>query len=98
MTPTVIAVSASPSHTMSKRNALFIQLGVGLGVIGDAHSGPTVKHRSRVKRDPTQPNLRQVHLIQAELHDELAERGFHLEPGEMGENVTTRGVDLLGLP
>ena len=70
----------------------------GLGVEGDAHAETTVKHRSRVARDPTQPNLRQVHLIHAELHDELAERGFDVEPGRMGENVTTRGVDLLALP
>jgi MOSC domain-containing protein YiiM len=67
-------------------------------VEGDAHAGPTVKHRSRVRRDATQPNLRQVHLIHAELHDELAGHGFTVAAGEMGENVTTRGVDLLGLP
>ena len=65
---------------------------------GDAHAGATVKHRSRVRRDPTQPNLRQVHLIHAELHDELAARGFDVGPGQMGENVTTQGVDLLSLP
>lgn len=65
---------------------------------GDAHLGETVKHRSRVKADPTQPNLRQVHLIHAELHDELRGRGFDVKPGDMGENVTTRGIDLLGLP
>jgi MOSC domain-containing protein YiiM len=69
-----------------------------LGVEQDAHAGETVKHRSRVARDPTQPNLRQVHLIHAELHDELRAAGFPVGPGEMGENVTTRGVDLLGLP
>ncbi|HEV7996436.1 MAG TPA: MOSC domain-containing protein, partial [Stellaceae bacterium] len=56
-----------------------------------------VKHRSRVARDPTQPNLRQVHLIHAELHDELRQAGFAVLPGSMGENVTTRGIDLLGL-
>ena len=65
---------------------------------GDAHMGATVKHRSRVRRDPTEPNLRQVHLIHSELHDELRERGFHVAPGDMGENVTTRGVGLLALP
>jgi MOSC domain-containing protein YiiM len=70
----------------------------GHGVDGDAHAGALVKHRSRVARDPSQPNLRQVHLIHAELHDELRLRGFALEPGQMGENVTTRGIDLLGLP
>jgi MOSC domain-containing protein YiiM len=70
----------------------------GLGVDGDAHLGETVQHLSRIRRDPTQPNLRQVHLVHAELHDELRDRGFELEPGQMGENVTTRGVDLLALP
>ena len=70
----------------------------GLGVDGDIHSGVTVRHRSRMARDPTQPNLRQVHLIHGELHDELAPLGFAVEPGAMGENITTRGLDILGLP
>jgi MOSC domain-containing protein YiiM len=70
----------------------------GLGVDGDAHAGKTVKHRSRVARDPGQPNLRQVHLIQAELHQELNGAGFSVAAGQMGENITTRGIDLLGLP
>ena len=70
----------------------------GIGVQGDAHAGATVKHRSRVAKDPTQPNLRQVHLIHAELHDALREAGYCVTPGEMGENITTRGVDLLRLP
>ena len=94
----VTAVSRSGTHTMSKPNQQSIQLLTGLGVADDAHQGETVKHRSRVKRDPTQPNLRQVHLIHAELHDELRDAGFAISPGQMGENVTTRGVDLLGLP
>ena len=95
---TVLAVHRSPTHSFSKRTALSIRLIAGLGVEGDAHAGETVKHRSRVAKDPTQPNLRQVHLIHAELHDELREAGFDVAPGQMGENVTTRGVDLLGLP
>ena len=70
----------------------------GLGVEGDAHFGEKIQHRSRVRRDPTEPNLRQVHLIHSELHDELRGRGFDVAPGVMGENVTTRGVDLLDLP
>jgi MOSC domain-containing protein YiiM len=98
MAGTVIAVSRSPSHTLSKPNEGSIRLLAGLGVEGDAHMGVTVKHRSRVAKDPTVPNLRQVHLIHAELHDELETAGFRLAPGVMGENVTTRGVDLLGLP
>lgn len=95
---TVVAVSCSPTHTMSKPNAGEIRLIGGLGVEGDAHLGVTVKHRSRVARDPSQPNLRQVHLLHAELLDELALQGFELVPGQIGENITTRGVDLLGLP
>jgi MOSC domain-containing protein YiiM len=83
---------------MSKQNEPFIVLLEGLGVEGDAHMGTTVKHRSRVAQDPTQPNLRQVHLIHAELHEELEQKGFSLEPGQMGENITTQGVDVLGLP
>ena len=98
MSGVVVAVALSRAHTMSKPRALSIRLVAGLGVDGDAHAGTTVKHRSRVARDPTQPNLRQLHLIHAELHDELAAAGFALAPGEMGENVTTRGVDLLALP
>ena len=99
MPGTVVAVSRSPSHTLSKPNEGSIRLLEGLGVEGDAHMGVTVKHRSRVAKDPTVPNLRQVHLIQAELMDELAASGFQpVAPGIMGENVTTRGVDLLGLP
>jgi MOSC domain-containing protein YiiM len=94
----VVAVSRSATHSFSKANEATIRLLVGLGVDGDAHQGVTVKHRSRVARDPNQPNLRQVHLIQAELHDELRETGFELQPGEMGENITTRGIDLLSLP
>jgi MOSC domain-containing protein YiiM len=94
----VIAVSRSATHSFSKRNEDSIALVAGLGVADDAHQGVTVKHRSRVARDPTQPNLRQVHLIHAELHDALRDAGFVVTPGDMGENVTTRGLDLLGLP
>jgi MOSC domain-containing protein YiiM len=95
---TVTAVSRSPEHTRAKANQAGIVLLEGLGVEGDAHLGEKVKHRSRVARDPSQPNLRQVHLIHGELHDELQAHGFSVEPGEMGENVTTRGIDLLALP
>jgi MOSC domain-containing protein YiiM len=98
MTATVTAVGLSPTHSFSKPVLDAIRLLAGLGVEGDAHLGVTVKHRSRVKADPTQPNLRQVHLIQGELHDELAAAGFTVVPGDLGENVTTRGIDLLGLP
>jgi MOSC domain-containing protein YiiM len=83
---------------MTKRNQPCIRLEAGLGVADDAHRGVTVQHLSRIARDPTTPNYRQVHLIHAELFDELAASGFAIEPGLMGENVTTRGVDLLGLP
>lgn len=94
----VTAVSSGATHAFSKQNRECIRLLAGLGVEGDAHMGQTVKHRSRVARDPAQPNLRQVHLIHAELHDELRAAGFTVSAGEMGENITTRGVDLLGLP
>ncbi len=83
---------------MTKPNRDVIRLLPGLGIEGDAHLGETVKHRSRVARDPNQPNLRQVHLIHSELHDELRAAGFDLVPGQMGENITTRGVELLDLP
>jgi MOSC domain-containing protein YiiM len=95
---TVLAVHRSPTHSFSKKPALSIRLIAGLGVEGDVHAGATVKHRSRVARDPTQPNLRQVHLIHAELLDELNAAGFTVKPGDLGENITTRNVDLLGLP
>jgi MOSC domain-containing protein YiiM len=98
MQASVLAVSRSPAHSFSKPNVESIRLLAGLGIEGDAHAGETVRHRSRVKVDPTQANLRQVHLIQAELFEELAAKGFAVEPGQMGENVTTRGLDLLALP
>ncbi len=98
MSATVTAVSKSASHSMHKTNASSITLLAGLGVEGDAHMGTTVKHRSRVKQDPNQPNLRQVHLIHAELHEELRAAGFELSPGQMGENITTSGLNLLDLP
>ncbi len=94
----VLSVNKSKVHTFSKYPAAYIILEQGLGVKGDAHAGVTVKHRSRVKADPTQPNLRQVHLIHAELIDELNKNGFKVESGSMGENITTKDVDLLSLP
>jgi MOSC domain-containing protein YiiM len=94
----VLAVSRSASHSLSKSGQLAIQLLAGLGVVDDAHAGLTVQHRSRVARDPSQPNLRQVHLIHSELHEELRTRGFNITAGQMGENITTQGIDLLGLP
>ncbi|MGV3569239.1 MAG: MOSC domain-containing protein [Ramlibacter sp.] len=98
MPPRVLAVHRSSSHSFSKFAEEAITLVAGLGVEGDAHAGATVKHRSRVARDPRAPNLRQVHLLHAELFDELVGRDFAVFPGDMGENVTTAGIDLLGLP
>jgi len=98
MNATVKAVSLSSNHSFSKPNRDSIRLLAGLGIEGDAHLGTTVKHRSRVAKDPTQPNLRQVHLIHSELFDELANKGFAVAAGELGENVTTQGIDLLSLP
>ena len=94
----VVSVGAHPRHEFSKPRRASIRLLDGLGVEGDAHCGATVKHRSRVRQDPTQPNLRQVHLVHEELFAELAARGFAVGPGDIGENVTTRGIDLLALP
>ncbi len=94
----VAAVHRSASHSVSKPTVTSILLVAGIGVEHDAHAGATVQHRSRVARDPTRPNLRQVHLIHRELLDELAARGFAVASGEMGENITTRGIDLLALP
>ena len=98
MTAHVVSVSSSPVHAFSKPVDSSITLIAGLGVEGDAHCGMTVKHRSRVAQDPSQPNLRQVHLIHSELFAELADKGFQITPGQLGENITTAGVDLLSLP
>ncbi|MEU1351743.1 MOSC domain-containing protein [Streptomyces sp. NPDC005775] len=98
MSGTVTAVSSNEAYSFTKPNRDGVTLLTGLGVEGDVHAGVTVKHRSRVAQDPTQPNLRQVHLMHAELFDELREAGFEVAPGDLGENVTTRGVDLLALP
>jgi MOSC domain-containing protein YiiM len=97
-TAVVAAVSRDPAHSFSKPARGSIMLVAGLGVEGDAHAGRLVQHRSRIARDPSAPNLRQVHLIHAELHDELNLLGYGVAPGDMGENITTRGLDLLGLP
>ena len=94
----VVSVSSDPAHRFSKQQCDSITLIAGIGVEGDAHSGRTVQHRSRVARDPSAPNLRQVHLIHSELFDEVEAKGFAVQPGQLGENVTTIGVDLLSLP
>ena len=96
--PVVTSVSLDGQHRFSKAPAAQIMLLTGLGVQGDAHAGATVQHRSRVAADPTQPNLRQVHLIQSELHAQLRSQGFDVAAGQLGENITTRGIDLLALP
>ena len=98
MTGRVLAVARDGEHRFGKAVADAIALVPGLGVAGDAHCGATVQHLSRLARTPDAPNLRQVHLIHAELFDELARAGFTVAPGVLGENVTTRGIDLLGLP
>lgn len=98
MNPRVVSVSLSNTHHFSKSTVAHITLLAGLGVQGDSHSGVTVQHRSRVAQDPTQPNLRQVHFIHAELFDELTTKGFTVGAGQLGENITTAGIDLLALP
>jgi MOSC domain-containing protein YiiM len=94
----VAAVHSGARHEFSKTTRAFIRLVAGLGVEGDAHAGATTQHIYYKRKDPTRPNLRQVHLIHAELFDLLARRGFQLRPGELGENITTCGLDLLELP
>ncbi len=96
--PSVISVSRDGEHRFSKTPVDVITLVAGIGVEGDAHAGEEVQHLSRVARNPTQPNLRQVHLMHSELFDELRERGFDVGPSQLGENITTSGVDLLNLP
>jgi len=93
-----VAVHKDGQHRFSKVAEEEITLVADFGVVGDAHAGATVQHRSRIARDPARPNLRQVHLIHGELHDELRSAGFEVTPGQLGENITTRGLDLLGLP
>ena len=96
--PRVVSVSVDPSHAFSKPCVDAIELIAGVGVRGDAHAGATVRHRSRVRKDASAPNLRQVHLVHRELFSELAAKGFAVGPGDIGENVATEGVDLLALP
>ncbi|MFH9861886.1 MOSC domain-containing protein [Streptomyces sp. NPDC017202] len=95
---TVTAVSSNGEYAFTKPNRDSVTLLAGLGVEGDVHAGVTVKHRSRIAQDPTQPNLRQVHLLHEELFAEVGAAGFTVAPGDLGENITTRGIDLLGLP
>lgn len=97
MTATVLALARDDLHRVSKQPVGRLRLLAGLGVEGDAHAGLTMQHRSRWVKQRTVPNLRQVHLIHAELFDELAAKGFAIAPAQMGENVTTRGIDLLAL-
>ena len=94
----VVSVNLQAKHRFSKTPAEQVQLIAGRGVEGDAHAGPTVQHRSRKRWTPSAPNLRQVHLIATELLDELAKQGYEVTPGQLGENITTRGLDLLTLP
>lgn len=94
----ISAVHARPEYGFSKITRDQVRLIEGLGVEGDVHAGVTVKHRSRMRRDPAVPNLRQVHLIHAELIAELQAKGFDVKPGDMGENITTKGIDILALP
>ncbi len=98
MTGKVVAVARDGTHRFSKKVASEIRIIDGLGVEGDAHLGETVMHRSRVAIDPTQPNLRQVHLIHSELFDEVGAQGFDVKLADLGENITTVGIDLLALP
>jgi MOSC domain-containing protein YiiM len=94
----IVAVNRDSQHRFSKPSVDSIRVIAGFGIEGDSHAGATIQHLGPMRADPTQPNLRQVHLIHSELHDELRDLGHDVKPGEMGENITTRGIDLLGLP
>src|SRR3954453_9590784 len=94
----VVAVSRNESYSFSKPRRDEVVLVAGRGIEADSHAGVNVRHQGRVRADPTQPNLRQVHLLHSELFEELRDQGYHVEPGQLGENVTTRGIDLLALP
>ncbi len=96
--PSVVAVARSATHSFSKPTVSSVDLVEGVGVDGDAHSGATVQHLHQLRKDPDRVNLRQVHLIHAELLDDLARDGFEVAPGQLGENITTRGVNLLRMP
>ena len=98
MSAHVVSVSRSPRHRFSKQPVDAVTLRVGVGVEGDAHAGVTVQHRSRKRWRPDLPNLRQVHLLSAELLDALAVQGFVVSPGDLGENLLVRDLDLLALP
>ncbi len=98
MAAVVRALHRSSEYTFTKEPAASVELVAGLGVAGDVHAGATVRHRSRIERDPTQPNLRQVHLMDGEMLDMLASEGFAVGPGRLGENITTTGLDVLALP
>lgn len=95
--PRVVAVSRDETHRFSKFPAESITLVVAMGVLGDAHAGTLVQHRSRVRRDPNQPNLRQVHLLHVEVFDEASALGYELHPGDLGENILTADLDLLAM-
>jgi len=94
----VEAVHLSDSHSFSKRAVSEVELIAGLGIQGDTHQGTSVQHRSRIAIDPSRPNLRQVHLLGSELFQDVAKRGYTVGPGDLGENITTIGIDLLALP
>ena len=98
MSPIVVSVAKDKEHRFSKESVPSITLIEGVGVEGDAHAGATVQHLSRIAIDPSVPNLRQVHLIHSELLDELSEKGFEVGPADLGENITTKGIDILSLP
>ncbi len=98
VTGRIICVARDETHRFSKVPQARVRLIAGIGVEGDAHAGETMKHRSRLGKTKVAPNIRQVHLLQSELFEEMANKGFAVEPAQMGENVTTQGIDLLGLP
>jgi MOSC domain-containing protein YiiM len=95
---TVVAVASKEKHEFSKRTRHAITLVEDHGVEGDVHAGRVIQHRYLAKKMPVMPNNRQVHLIASELFTELGLSGFNVSPGELGENITTAGLDLTNLP
>ena len=93
----VVGLSIDDGHHFSKRAVERVTMVAGVGIEGDVHAGPLVQHRSRVRVDPNQPNLRQVHLIDDAVFAVAASAGFEIDHGDLGENVTVSGLDVHGL-
>lgn len=76
------AVSISEKKGMKKRNVASVELKENFGIVGDAHSGT---------KD------RQVSLLAIESIKKMQDKGLKVHPGDFAENITTEGMDLVGL-